>query len=55
MEQKYEFARRAGVPEESLSNLKQRMDVMKEKVGEKKAELKPEEIAELNWGDKKEN
>lgn len=39
MEQKYEFAKRAGVPEEKLGSLKQRMDMMKEKVGEKKAEL----------------
>ena len=39
MEERYEMAKRAGVPEEKLGRFRERMEVMKEKVGAKKAEL----------------
>ncbi|MBW2977376.1 hypothetical protein KY331_00880 [Candidatus Woesearchaeota archaeon] len=39
MEERYETARRAGVPEEKLGRFREKMEVMKEKVGVKKAEL----------------
>ena len=39
MEARYEAAKRAGVPEESLGKLKEKMTAMKEKVGAKKEEM----------------